>query len=147
MLYREGWAPQVMLLRAPDVVRDSVRQQLRIRVPVFVDIQRDALRQMGVSENAILESSHTQESTRTEAEAVADYAREHGLKRVMVVTSAYHTGRAGSLFDRAAATAFEVEVRRTRFEHPFPDHWWRHHSDRSDVVLEYLKRVHSLIFR
>jgi uncharacterized SAM-binding protein YcdF (DUF218 family) len=146
MLYREGWAPRIMLLRAPDVVRDSLQKQLGIRVPVFVDIQRDALRQMGVPANAILESSDTQESTRTEAEAVADYAREHGLKRLMIVTSAYHTGRAGSLFDRAAAKAFEVVVRPTRYEHPYPDRWWRHHSDRSDVVLEYLKTVHGLIF-
>ena len=147
MLYREGWAPRIMLLRTPDMVRDSVRKQLGIRVPVFVDIQRDALQQMGVPANAILESSDSQESTRTEAEAVADYARENGLKRVMVVTSAYHTGRSGSLFDRAAAKAFEVVVRPTRYEHPYPDRWWRHHTDRSDVVLEYLKVVHGLIFR
>lgn len=145
MLFREGWAPRIMLLRAPDVVRDSVRQQLGICVPVFVDVQRDALRQMGVPANAILESPHTQDSTRTEAEAIAAYAREQGLKRVMIVTSAYHTGRAGSLFDRASANGFKVVVRPTRYEHPDPDHWWRRFPDRSDVVLEYLKTAYSLI--
>src|SRR5262245_34220222 len=35
MLYREGWAPRVLLLRPPDLVRDSLRQKLGLRVPVF----------------------------------------------------------------------------------------------------------------
>jgi uncharacterized SAM-binding protein YcdF (DUF218 family) len=145
MLHRERWAPQIMLLRTPDLVRDRIQKELGIHVPVFVDIQRDALRQMGVPAKAILESPHTQDSTRTEAEAVADYAREHGHKRLIVVTSAYHTGRAGSLFDRAAAKAFQVVVRPTRYEHPDPDHWWGRFPDRTDVVLEYLKTAYGLV--
>jgi len=145
MLYREGWGPRIMLLRVPDMVRDSVQQELGIRVPAFVDIQRDTLRQMGVPANAILESPETQDSTITEAEAIARYAREHTYKRVMIVTSAYHTGRAGSLFDRAAANGFEVVVRPTRYEHPDPDRWWERFPDRSDVVLEYLKTAYRLM--
>jgi uncharacterized SAM-binding protein YcdF (DUF218 family) len=145
MLYREQLAPRIMLLRVPDMVRDTVQEQLAIHVPGFVDIQRDTLRQMGVPAKAILESAHAQDSTGTEAEAIARYAREHGFRRVIVVTSAYHTGRAGALFDRAAAHGFEVVVRPTRFEHPDPDHWWTRFPDRTDVVLEYMKTAYGLI--
>src|SRR6266550_5590826 len=64
LIYRQGWAPRILLLRAPDVIRDSVRKQLGLRVPVFVDFQRDALRQMGVPAAAIIDSPRTQDSTR-----------------------------------------------------------------------------------
>jgi uncharacterized SAM-binding protein YcdF (DUF218 family) len=143
VLFREGWAPRILLLRPPDVVRDSLRKQLGLHVPVFLDIEKDALRQMGVPPGAVLESPHTQDSTRTEATAVAGYARQHGLHRIILVTSPYHTGRAASLFRKAARGAFEVCTRSTRYERADPDNWWRRFPDRTDVVFEYLKTVYA----
>jgi len=145
MLFREGWAPRILLLRPPDLVRDSVRQQLGIHVPVFLDIQKDALAQMGVPAAVILDSPETQDSTLTEAAAVAEFARQQGFKRVIVVTSPYHTGRAGSTFDAAAKGAFQVVIRPDRYEDVDPDRWWRRFPDRTDVTLEYLKTLHALV--
>ena len=145
-LYQEGWAPRIIILRPPDVVRDKLKQQLGLQVPTYLDIQRDVLLQMHVPASAIALSPHTQDSTRHEATATADYARQNGFHRIIVVTSPYHTGRAGSLFDRANRGTGEVIMHPDRYESPNPDQWWIQYPDRSDVVFEYLKRVYALIW-
>ena len=142
-LFREGWAPRIMLLQTPDLVRDRLRQQLGIHVPVYLDIQRDTLLQMGVPAAAILVSPHSQDSTVTEAAAVAEYVNQHGYRRVIGVTSPYHTGRAGWMFDAAAKGSFQVVIRPNRYEEVDPDQWWRLFPDRTDVTLEYLKTAYA----
>src|SRR5581483_5007936 len=115
-LYREGWAPAIMLLRPPDLMRDGLRQQLHIRVPVYLDVQIDVLRQLGVMPSAMEPSPGVQDSTRDEAAAIAALARRRGYRRIIVVTSPYHTARAGTLFDRAAAGSVEITMRPDRYE-------------------------------
>ena len=143
ILVREGWAPRILLLRGPDLIRDSLRRDLGIRVPVYADIQRGALVQMGVAPSAIVDSSGVQDSTRSEAVAVAEYVRQHRYRRIIVVTSPYHTARAGKLITKAAAGSFQVKMRADRFETIDPDRWWNRFPDRSDVTLEYMKTVYG----
>ena len=145
-LYREGWAPRILLLRPPDAVRDSLRGRLGIRVPVFLDIQESVLRQMNVPPSAIAESPRTQGSTRAEATATADYARQKKYRRMIVVTSPYHTSRAGALFDRAAKGSFEVIVHPDRYEEIDPNRWWLRFPERYDVTREYLSRIYALFW-
>ena len=147
MLYREGWAPRIMLLRPPDIVRDSLSAQLGVRVPLFIDIQKDALLQMHVPLSAIEISPKTRDSTHGEAELLASYVRQSGYRKIIIVTSPYHTARAGSLFENAARGSCQFVVHPDRYEPIDPDRWWLHFPDRTDVVLEYLKRIYALFFR
>jgi uncharacterized SAM-binding protein YcdF (DUF218 family) len=48
------------------------------------------------------------ETTRGEAEAIGQLAREHGWNRIVLVTSTYHTLRARLLVDRCYSGAIEV---------------------------------------
>jgi len=147
MLYREGWAPRILLLRPPDVMRDSLRQQLGLNVPVYVEIQQDLLRQMKIPQSAIVLSARRPDSTRNEAAAVGADARQYGWQHVIVVTSPYHTGRAGALFDRALPGSCRAIMRPDRFETVDPNEWWLSYPDRYDVVNEYLSRIYALSFR
>jgi uncharacterized SAM-binding protein YcdF (DUF218 family) len=145
-LYDEGWAPRILLMRTPDLMRDTFRPQLHLRFPVLLEVQQDVLNQMHVPPSAIILSPTIPESTREEANAVADYARRNRFQRIIVVTSPYHTARAGAAVDRAAKHSFEVIVHPDRFERPDPDRWWRAFPDRYDVVGEYLSRAYALIW-
>ena len=145
-LYQEGWAPRILLLRPPDEVRDSVRGQFGIHVPVFLDIQESVLDQMHVPPAAVTASPHTQDSTRAEALATAAYARQHGYRRIIIVTSPYHTVRAGALVERAARGSCQVIVHSDRFEEIDPNHWWLRYPERYDVVREYMSRVYALFW-
>ena len=145
-LYNEGWAPRILLSRPPDALRDATRQQLHLHLPVFLDLQQDVLAQMHVPRSAIALSPTTPESTREEAVAVRDYVHQYGYRRIIVVTSPYHTGRAGLLFDRAAKGSFDVVVHPDRYEPLHLDRWWRAFPDRYDVTREYQSLIYSLFW-
>lgn len=145
-LYQEGWAPRILLLRSPDQVRDSLRDQLGIHVPVFLDVQESVLDQMHVPPGAVIASPHTQDSTRTEAVATVAYARQQGYRRIIIVTSPYHTARAGALIERAAKGSCRVIMRPDRFEEVDPNRWWLRFPERYDVVREYLSRIYVLFW-
>jgi uncharacterized SAM-binding protein YcdF (DUF218 family) len=145
-LYRQGLAPRVMLLKSPDVVRDRLRRQLGLHVPTYIDIQRQILMQLQVPAGVIDYSPDTNDSTRLEATKMGAYCRQKGYRQIIIVTSPYHTQRAGALFDRAAHGSFRVIVHPDRYEKIDPDRWWLT-GDRTDVVLEYMKRVYALFVR
>jgi uncharacterized SAM-binding protein YcdF (DUF218 family) len=79
-------------------------------------------------------------STREEAAAAAEELRSLGAHRVLLVTSLYHTRRAGSLF-RAAAPGLKFIVVSAPDENFNPDGWWRNREARKTFLIEWLKTV------
>lgn len=145
MLYREGWSGRIFLTRAPDVATSSLLRGMNVQVPMLVHVQRDVLRQMGVPESAVTFSDRVISTTREESALVADYARQIGAKRIIVVTSPYHTGRAGRYLRSTSGDAFQVIMHPTRFEPFDTKQWWRRPGDRLQVVIESIKFAHGLI--
>ena len=137
-LYREGWAPRVVVMRVRDLSRRGILTRLGITLPLFFDNQVSALKQMGVPESAIVEVRETTESTEGEARQVAQYAAAHGMRRVIVVSSTYHTGRAWRYF-YCLAPDVKIIVRASRFDGADPKYWWQWPLDRVDVLSEYMK--------
>jgi len=137
-LYREGWAPRVVVMRLRDLNRRSTLRAMGIDVPLYFDIQVSILRQMGVPASAIVEVREVVESTEGEARQVAGYARARGYKRIIVVTSTYHTRRASRYF-RCLAHDVQTIVRDTRYGGSDPDAWWQWPLDRVDVLGEWVK--------
>ncbi len=79
-------------------------------------------------------------STHEESEAATDELRKLGAKRVLLVTSNYHTRRAGKMF-RAAAPDIEFIVVGAPDEHFRADGWWRDREAQKTFVYEWLKTV------
>jgi len=143
-LYREGWAPRVVILRTIDLQRRGVLTRLGVTVPVYFDVQLSALRQMGVPASAIDEVRETTESTQGEARQMGDYAARRGYRRVIVVTSTYHTRRTSRYF-RCLAGNVQTIMRSTRFDGADPAYWWQWPMDRADVLGEYMKWPKALM--
>jgi len=137
-LYREGWAPRVVVMRLRDLNRRSTLREMGINVPLYFDIQVSILRQMGVPASAIVEVREINDSTEGEARQIGSYARAHQFKRVIVVTSTYHTRRA-SRYLRCLARDVQTIMRDSRFAGSDPDAWWQWPVDRMDVLLETIK--------
>ncbi|HEX9160106.1 MAG TPA: YdcF family protein [Thermoanaerobaculia bacterium] len=145
VLFRQGWSPRILLLRSPDWIDRDLTDPLHIHLPDWIDIQKSALAQMGVPASAIQESGTALGNTRAEARFVARFASRMSYKRVIVVSSPYHTRRAKWLLRSAAANSFAIIVRPTRYEPIHPDQWWAWPLDRSDIVFEYLKFVFDTV--
>jgi uncharacterized SAM-binding protein YcdF (DUF218 family) len=138
MLYRAGLAPVIVVSNAYDGGESALSERLGVSLPGQIDLQRMALNQLGLGEEAIEELPGRPSSTFQEAELLARLARERRWKRVIVVTSPYHTRRARMYMKRAADGGYEIIVRASRFE-PVSPQWWRHPIQRIDVVLEWMK--------
>ena len=81
-------------------------------------------------------------STAQEAGAAAALVRRCGWRRVVIVTSPYHTRRAGWLFRRALGG---TDVRIVSDNAPFDSGlWWRQDLDRELVLTEWLKGIAAI---
>jgi uncharacterized SAM-binding protein YcdF (DUF218 family) len=144
-LVREGWSDRILISRTPDVTARRALDELNVRIPSLGEMQRDILLQMGIPNAAIEFSPAELATTRLEAAYVATYARRRGAKRIIAVTSPYHTARAGRYLRSAAGGSFTVIMRPNRYEEKNPSRWWRRAPDRTEVVLEYMKIIHGLL--
>jgi uncharacterized SAM-binding protein YcdF (DUF218 family) len=141
-LHKEGYAPIIML--SPERSEPSERQ-LRargVRFPSIVELQRDALIQLGVPAAAIVVNPGHVDNTAQEAELLRQTAISRGWKRVIVVTSKYHTRRAGFAFRRTfAGSEILVLMRASRHDPSDPANWWRQRSDFRFASLEWQKLI------
>jgi len=112
-LYREGLAPLV--------VASGVR--LRPYAGVAELMEHD-LFERGVPKDKILRYPHDAENTREEAEALAKLAAEKNWKRVIIVTSNYHTRRTRYIFRRVFPGKIAVSVAGARDGDFDPEHWY-----------------------
>ena len=124
-LYTEGWAPRIILSRRlPDNAENILLQQ-GLKIQSVMDAQKNAMVLMGVPESAIEIMSATRDNTAGESAALRQLLQARGLSRIIVVTSKFHTARAGFAFRRSfRGTSIKVIVRATRYDTTNIDRWW-----------------------
>jgi uncharacterized SAM-binding protein YcdF (DUF218 family) len=126
-LYRAGWAPVVV----------ASGRFLRPYFSVAELIERDLARD-GVPARAIV--AFPQHATHTLAEAIAlrGFCQSRGWRRVLVVTSNYHTRRTRYIFRKLFPPAIEVLVIAAPDQNYDPDAWWR---SRESVKIFFLESI------
>jgi uncharacterized SAM-binding protein YcdF (DUF218 family) len=112
-LYRAGLAPEVVasgrMLRPYAGISEMTARDLEFR---------------GVPVASIVKFSHRAANTREEAEALAGLVANRGWKRVLVVTSNYHTRRTRFIFGRIFGPGVTVRVSAAHDSEFDPSHWW-----------------------
>jgi len=132
-LFHQGWAPKVVLSGGP----------LRADLSEADLMEKDALRQ-GVPAASLIVFRHPVTNTLHEALALRPLLAQHNFRKVIVVTSNFHTRRARRIF-RAVYEKDGLEVRVSaapdvRFH---PDRWWQERDDRAWLFLELVKTLHT----
>jgi len=112
-VYRQGLAPLV--------VASGVR--LRPYAGIGELMEHDLI-ERGVPKEKILRVPHDAENTREEAEVLAKVATEKNWKRVIIVTSNYHTRRTRYIFRRVFPGKIAVSVAAARDGDFDPEHWY-----------------------
>jgi uncharacterized SAM-binding protein YcdF (DUF218 family) len=99
----------------------------------------DRLRDMGVAESRVRVLPILGAGTYGEARAAVAFARDSGLRRMVVVTSPYHTRRSLALFRHVFAdTGIEVGIAAANVQPPIqPRWWWLWPYDRAYVPYEW----------
>ena len=98
----------------------------------------------GYPASALIPYPLNSNSTQEEAEVIVPELRRRGVKRVLVVTSDYHTRRSGRIY-RAVAPDLEVHVAAAPDAVFRAGNWWRYREGQKIVFYEWVKLVTSLV--
>lgn len=79
-------------------------------------------------------------STSSEAEVLISELRKEHVHSIDLVTSNYHTRRAGYIF-RKKAPDLEIHVVSAPFRYFTPDAWWKNREGRKTFLIEWMKTV------
>jgi len=130
-LVKHGYAPRI-LVSGPLCCYGARESDLAIPFAVA----------RGYPREWFLALPHDANSTKAEARVVVGELKRRGVKRFIVVTSNYHTRRAGSAY-RALVPAEDFRVVAAPDWAFRPDDWWRSRDGQKQVFFEWAKTVAS----
>jgi uncharacterized SAM-binding protein YcdF (DUF218 family) len=139
-LFRAGWAPRIVLSRGRIDNGEARLSAMGIRFPQDAELVRDAMLQMKVPADAIILLPESLDNTAQEAASARRMAAASGWTRIIVVTSKYHTRRAGYAFAREFGEGpIRILMRTTRYDPSVPARWWTSRPDVRFVTSELQK--------
>ena len=144
-LLREGRAPRIL------ITNDNLRgpwSSAEQRNLYFYERTLEELENAGVPDASVEVLMTPVNGTHEEAELLKEYAVDHGLHSVLIVTSAYHSRRALWTFSRVFRdTAIQVGLTAVRpgTDSPSPATWWLTRRGWRLVPTEYVKMIYYVV--
>ena len=134
------------ILKGAEMVRDGFASKVLVSGPVAIydvaecDLEIPFAVKRGFPESYFAHFEHRARSTQEEAEAIVPELHRIGAKKILLVTSDFHTRRAGKIFRRAAPelTFYVVAAPDAFFS---PDAWWHNREGRKTFIIEWMKTV------
>lgn len=124
-LFREGKAPLVV----------ASGRRLRPNAGIAELMEHDLV-ERGVPKDKILRFAVDADSTTEEAEALAKLVKTKKWRKIIVVTSNYHTRRARYIFRRVFPQDMEIRVASARDGDFDPESWWQKRKSTKLLVRE-----------
>lgn len=144
-LLREGRAPVILLTNDNQRGPWSSAEQRNL---YFYERSLEEIHNAGAPDHSVDVLMNEVGSTHEEAKLVKQYAVDHGLKSVLVVTSAYHSRRALWTFARAFRdTGIQVGLTPVDpgADSPPPATWWLSVRGWRLVPTEYVKMIYYMV--
>jgi uncharacterized SAM-binding protein YcdF (DUF218 family) len=124
-VFRQGLAPLVV----------ASGRRLRPYAGVAELIEHDLI-ERGVPKDKILRVAHDADSTREEAIALAQVAKQKKWRSVIVVTSNFHTRRARYILSHVFPKDTKIRITGARDGNFDPERWWEKRISIKDLVRE-----------
>lgn len=134
------------ILKAAEMVRQGYTPRVLVSSPEGVYGHHEAFLEIpfavkaGYPESYFLAFDHQAHSTAEEAQATIPELRRLGAKKVLLVTSDFHTHRAGRIFRTAAPDLTFIVVAAPDFYFT-PQGWWLNREGRKIFAIEWMKTV------
>ena len=132
-LVRQGYSPQA-LISGPAGVYGHYESELAIALAV----------QNGYPASYFVAFPNESKSTASESEVVVSELRRRNVQKIDLVTSNFHTRRAGRTF-RSLAPGIEVHVVAAPDRYFTTNGWWKEREGRKTFLMEWMKTVGSWI--
>jgi len=138
-LYAAGFAPLIVLCREPENAGFKQLRERGVVLPRGYELNQSVAEQLGVPSDAIIVVDRADSSTFSEARRVLDFLSRRGIAKILLVTSKFHTRRAGAIYRHLAGGKLRIITRPARYDRFDPDRWWRDRLWVRRVVIEYQK--------
>jgi uncharacterized SAM-binding protein YcdF (DUF218 family) len=132
-LVKQGYVPNV-LVSGPNMLYGLCECDPEIAFAV----------RQGYPENWFIRAPNAAHSTREEAAAIVADLRGRGVHRFLLVTSDFHTARAGRIY-RATAPDLDVRVVAAPDRYFRADGWWRNREGQKVFLMEWMKTVANAV--
>lgn len=142
-LVQRGLSDKDVIVRAADSLASAANLY-----PNITELSIAMMIRAGIPQSSIIQLPQPKgvASTFEEAEALHSYVREHPLKRVIVVTSAIHTRRAGWIITRTLSDAHIKFMMSPAPDPRYNSHnWWRQEDGFLGYEMEYTKLAYYLL--
>jgi len=130
---RLGYAPRVFVSGPPGFYGSH---ECDLAIPFAV--------RHGYPESYFVPFPHEARSTEEEAHAILPELRRQGVRKLLLVTSDYHTRRAGATF-RAAGSGIGIIVVAAPDVDFAPERWWKSRQGQKCVFFEVTKSIAAWI--
>jgi uncharacterized SAM-binding protein YcdF (DUF218 family) len=130
-LVRQGYAPKALVSGTSG---EYGLHETDLAIPFAV--------RHGYHESYFVAFPNDARSTREEASDVLADLNKRNAHRIDIVTSDYHTRRAGNIY-RALAPGLEIHMVAAPDLNFSPDGWWKNREGRKTFLLEWMKTVSS----
>jgi uncharacterized SAM-binding protein YcdF (DUF218 family) len=144
-LLRDGRAPRIVITNDNTSGSWSRADQRNL---LFYERSLEELRNAGVPPESIDVLMQPVSSTQEEAQLIRDYAQQHELQSLLIVTSPYHSRRALWVFSRSfRSTRIRIGLVAVPpgFQSPRPATWWLSLRGWKLVPTEYVKMIYYVI--
>jgi uncharacterized SAM-binding protein YcdF (DUF218 family) len=131
-LVEQGYAPRVLVSGPAGYYG---RSEDSLAIPFAVE--------HGYPQDYFIGFPNKSHSTVEEAQAILSELQKRGVKKFILVTSDFHTARAGRIY-HARANGFDMRVVAANDEYFTPKGWWRTREGCKTVFLEWTKTITSL---
>jgi len=136
-LYREHYA-RVFIITNPNVNLPDTGE-------LYAEHSMQTVRELGVSSEYLKVTELHENTTTAEARALRQYAADHQIDSLIVVTDPYHTMRTRLIFRRAFNNSgVHIIVRPVRDHWYNAGAWWMTAEGRQQTVAEYVKILGEL---
>jgi uncharacterized SAM-binding protein YcdF (DUF218 family) len=132
-LVKEGYAPKAVI-SGPD--GEYGHYECDLAIPFAV--------KAGYPESYFVHLENMARSTRDEARVAVAELRKLGVRRVLIVTSDYHTRRAGRMY-REEAPDLDIHVVAAPDKYFSADGWWQNREGRKVLFMEWAKTLASWV--
>jgi uncharacterized SAM-binding protein YcdF (DUF218 family) len=142
-LYKQGLAPRIIcpggnLEELFLILGDTIYES---------DMCKKNIIRNGVPEQSVT-AIHYGTSTREEADTILSYCNLHHVKKIIVVTTLFHTRRAASVYKNRFAKEGIAVIMRGAHSSEFDENlWWQNEYGLISLNNEYMKTLYYLIKR
>ncbi len=113
-LFKAGWAPRVV----------ASGRYIRPYATIS-ELEAHDLADHGVPQSAIVRYAHQANDTHDECEGIGKLMAQNGWKRIILVTSSYHTRRSRYICSRLLPPGTVLRMSAAKDSDYDPDNWWR----------------------